>query len=48
MAPPAVPTQIKLELVQRLLHAGVKNIEVGSFVRGDWVPQVSNQADSYA
>ncbi|GFZ43440.1 hypothetical protein JCM24511_01160 [Saitozyma sp. JCM 24511] len=39
VAPPAVPTEVKKELVERLLAAGVKNIEVGSFVRGDWVPQ---------
>lgn len=36
-----VSTEIKRELVERLLEAGVRNVEVGSFVRGDWVPQVS-------
>lgn len=35
-----VPTEVKKELVERLLEVGVRNIEVGSFVRGDWVPQV--------
>lgn len=35
-----VPTEVKRELVERLLEAGVRNIEVGSFVRSDWVPQV--------
>ncbi len=39
--PPAVPTAVKKELIERLLAAGVRNVEVGSFVRGDWVPQVS-------
>ncbi|RSH90386.1 hypothetical protein EHS25_000991 [Saitozyma podzolica] len=41
--PPAVPTELKRELVERLLAAGVKNIEVGSFVRGDWVPQLEEE-----
>lgn len=36
-----VSTDVKRELVERLLEAGVRNVEVGSFVRGDWVPQVS-------
>ncbi len=40
LPPPAVPTAVKRELVERLLAAGVKNVEVGSFVRGDRVPQV--------
>lgn len=40
LPPPAVDTEIKRELVDRLLKAGVRNIEVGSFVRGDWIPQV--------
>ncbi|OXG90785.1 hydroxymethylglutaryl-CoA lyase [Cryptococcus neoformans A2-102-5] len=37
-----VPTEVKKELVERLLEAGVRNIEVGSFVRGDWVPQMAD------
>ncbi|WVQ96962.1 hypothetical protein IAU59_004071 [Kwoniella sp. CBS 9459] len=39
---PAVPTEVKKELVERLLAAGLRNIEVGSFVRGDWVPQMAD------
>ena len=42
LPPPAVPTDVKRELVERLLAAGVRNIEVGSFVRGDWVPQMAD------
>nr|XP_031859415.1 uncharacterized protein CI109_005257 [Kwoniella shandongensis]KAA5526487.1 hypothetical protein CI109_005257 [Kwoniella shandongensis] len=42
VAPPAVPTKLKKELVERLLDAGVRNVEVGSFVRGDWVPQMAD------
>jgi hypothetical protein len=37
-----VPTHIKLELIERLIHSGVKVLEVGSFVRPDRVPQVSD------
>lgn len=36
----AIPTDIKLELVNKLVDAGLRGIEVGSFVRPDWVPQV--------
>ncbi|WVF70977.1 hypothetical protein IAT40_005773 [Kwoniella sp. CBS 6097] len=39
---PPVPTEVKRELVERLLDAGLRNIEVGSFVRGDWVPQMAD------
>ncbi|WWC60645.1 uncharacterized protein I303_103219 [Kwoniella dejecticola CBS 10117] len=39
---PPVPTDLKRELVERLLEAGVRNIEVGSFVRGDWIPQMAD------
>ncbi len=35
LPPPLVPTEVKRELVQKLLDAGIKNIEVGSFVRKD-------------
>ncbi|TYJ55739.1 hypothetical protein B9479_003515 [Cryptococcus floricola] len=37
-----VPTEIKKELVEKLLWAGVRCVEVGSFVRGDWVPQMAD------
>ena len=35
-----VSLETKIELVRRLAETGVKDIEAGSFVRGDWVPQV--------
>ncbi|WVR09782.1 hypothetical protein IAU60_006858 [Kwoniella sp. DSM 27419] len=41
---PPVPTEVKRELVERLLAAGLRNIEVGSFVRGDWIPQMADTA----
>lgn len=44
LPPPAVPTPVKTELIKRLLDAGLKTIEVGSFVRADRVPQVGSGA----
>jgi hydroxymethylglutaryl-CoA lyase len=44
LPPPAIPTKTKLGLIERLLHAGVRNVEVGSFVRGDWVPQMADSS----
>jgi hypothetical protein len=35
-----IPVEIKVELINRLVRAGVMNVEAGSFVRSDWVPQV--------
>lgn len=44
LPPPAIPTKTKLGLIERLLDAGVRNVEVGSFVRGDWVPQMADSS----
>lgn len=35
-----VPTAIKLDLIERLVKAGLKNIEATSFVSPKWVPQM--------
>ena len=35
-----IPVEIKVELINRLVRAGVMNVEAGSFVRPEWVPQV--------
>lgn len=35
-----VPTDVKVELINRLGEAGLKYIEAGSFVSPKWVPQV--------
>ncbi|KAL7423584.1 hypothetical protein Q5752_001164 [Cryptotrichosporon argae] len=42
LPPPLVPTDVKVELVGRLLDCGLKHVEVGSFVRGDRVPQMAD------
>ncbi|MBX8783356.1 hydroxymethylglutaryl-CoA lyase [Ochrobactrum sp. GRS2] len=39
-----IDTAIKLELIERLVAAGLRNIEVTSFVSPKWVPQMADQA----
>ncbi len=43
-----VPTLIKIELVHRLQAAGLKEIEVTSFVSPKWVPQMADNAEVMA
>ena len=43
-----VPTAVKIELVHRLQQAGLKEIEVTSFVSPKWVPQMSDNAQVMA
>jgi hydroxymethylglutaryl-CoA lyase len=43
-----VPAAIKIELVQRLQDAGLKNIEVTSYVSPKWVPQMADNAEVMA
>ena len=38
------PTEIKIELIQRLADTGLAFIEVGSFVSPKWVPQMADSA----
>jgi len=40
-----VPTAIKLKLINKLSRAGLKNIEVASFVSPKWVPQMADASD---
>jgi hydroxymethylglutaryl-CoA lyase len=44
----AVPTAVKIELVHRLQAAGLKEIEVTSFVSPKWVPQMADNAEVMA
>jgi hydroxymethylglutaryl-CoA lyase len=39
-----VPTQTKIELVNRLARAGLRNVESTSFVSPKWVPQMADAA----
>jgi len=43
-----VPAAIKIELVERLQDAGLKNIEVTSYVSPKWVPQMADNAEVMA
>ena len=43
-----VPAAIKVELVHRLQEAGLKEIEVTSFVSPKWVPQMADNAEVMA
>lgn len=43
-----VPAAVKIELVHRLQAAGLKEIEVTSFVSPKWVPQMADAADVMA
>ncbi|NBW24816.1 MAG: hydroxymethylglutaryl-CoA lyase [Betaproteobacteria bacterium] len=40
-----VPAAVKIELVQRLQAAGLKDMEVTSFVSPKWVPQMADNAE---
>jgi len=40
-----VPTAVKLELIDRLADAGLRDIEATSFVSPKWVPQMGDHAD---
>ena len=44
----AVPTDVKVELIERLADAGLLTIEAGSFVSPKWVPQMADTADVMA
>ncbi len=40
-----VPTDVKVELIARLVAAGVRVIEAGSFVSPKWVPQMADSGE---
>ena len=46
--PGSVPTEVKVELVDRLSDAGLQSVEAGSFVSPKWVPQMADTADVMA
>lgn len=43
-----VPTDAKVELISRLAAAGYRDIEVSSFVRPRWIPQLADASDVIA
>ena len=46
--PGSVPTEVKVELVDRLSDAGLQSVEAGSFVSPKWVPQMADSAEVMA
>jgi hydroxymethylglutaryl-CoA lyase len=42
-----VPTQVKIELIDRLSDSGLQTIEATSFVSPKWIPQLADAADVY-
>ena len=46
--PGVVPSEIKVELIERLAGCGLKLIEATSFVSPKWVPQMGDNADVMA
>ena len=43
----SVPTALKIELIQRLAAAGLRNIEATSYVSPKWVPQLADGAEVF-
>lgn len=43
-----VPTEVKVEFVRRLVEAGLETVEATSFVRPEWVPQLSDAEDLFS
>ena len=41
-----VPTPVKIELINRLVDAGHRDIEVTSLVRPSWIPQLADAEQS--
>jgi hydroxymethylglutaryl-CoA lyase len=40
-----VSSSARIEMAQKLAAAGVKRMEIGAFVRSDWVPQMAGSTD---
>ena len=43
-----VPTEVKVAFIRRLVDAGCRDIEVSSFVRPRWIPQLADAAEVVA
>lgn len=43
-----IPLDIKIELIERLVAAGLRTIEAGAFVSPKWVPQMADTAEVMA
>ncbi|MEL6343709.1 MAG: hydroxymethylglutaryl-CoA lyase [Myxococcota bacterium] len=45
--PVIVPTDAKVELIERLVDAGYRDIEVTSFVKPSWIPQLADGVEVF-
>jgi hydroxymethylglutaryl-CoA lyase len=45
--PQPISTEVKVELIQRLVGAGLRTIEAGSFVNPKWVPQMAGSDEVF-
>lgn len=43
-----IPTDVKVEFINRLSATGLKNVEATSFVSPKWVPQMADHSDVYS
>src|ERR1041385_3883861 len=43
--PREVPTEVKLELIERLAAAGLTSVEATAFVSPKWVPQMADHTE---
>lgn len=43
-----IPTDVKIQLIEDLVHAGLTYIEAGSFVNPKWVPQMADSVDVFS
>ena len=46
--PGSVPTEVRVELIDRLTDAGLQAVEAGSFVSPKWVPRMADTAEVMA
>ncbi|XP_025408895.1 hydroxymethylglutaryl-CoA lyase, mitochondrial isoform X2 [Sipha flava] len=46
--PKTIPTDVKVEFINRLSATGLRNVEVTSFVSPKWVPQMADHSDVYS
>lgn len=44
----AIPTAVKIQLIENLVDAGLTYIEAGSFVNPKWVPQMADSSDVFS
>ena len=41
----AIRVEVKVELINKFMQAGVMNVEAGSFISLKWVPQMADTAE---